>query len=101
MTAHTAVTPAVSDDDASWTDLAQNGPGQAVRAQAIAEQREQPVVTWIARVLGVHTTERAWRMGEKGEELVPRRNWHGSRKAGMSCTRSGSATAARISIISL
>jgi hypothetical protein len=82
MTAHTAVTPAVSDDDASWTDLAQNGPGQAVRAQAIAEQREQPVVTWIARVLGVHTTERAWRMGEKGEELVAKElarlpeGWH-------------------------
>jgi hypothetical protein len=71
-----------SDSDEPWVDLAKNLPGQAVRAQAIAEQREQPVMTWLARVLGVHTDERAWRTGEKGEELVAKQldklgdNWH-------------------------
>lgn len=64
----TAGTP--SDSDEPGTDLAKNLLGQSVRAQAIACQRDQPVLTWFARVLGVHTDERAWRMGEKGEKLV-------------------------------
>ncbi len=72
--------PSISDEP--WTDLAENLPGQAVRAQAIAQQREQPVMTWFARVLGVHTEEWAWRTGEKGEELVAKElarlpeGWH-------------------------
>ncbi len=65
-----SVTSSPSDDGNKWVDLAQNLPGQAVRGQAIAKQTEQPVVTWLARVLGVHTDERAWRVGEKGEGLV-------------------------------
>ena len=66
----TTVARSSNDDAERWVDLAENLPGQSVRAQAIAEQRSQPVVTWLARALGVHTSERAWRMGEKGEELV-------------------------------
>lgn len=60
----------------SWIDLAQSLPAQAVRTQAITEQHAKPVVTWFARVLGVHTDEAAWRMGEKGEELVAKELSH-------------------------
>jgi len=66
----TALDEPPSDDSEPWFDLAQNLPGQSVKTQAIARQREQPVLTWFARALGVHTDERAWRMGEKGEKLV-------------------------------
>lgn len=78
----TKVVSSPNASDEPWTDLAENLPGQAVRARAIAEQREQPLLTWLARILGVHTDERGWRMGEKGEELVARQldklgdNWH-------------------------
>jgi hypothetical protein len=65
-----AVANSPCDDSEPWFDLTKNLPGQSVRTQAIARQREQPVMTWVARALGVHTDERAWRMGEKGEEFV-------------------------------
>jgi hypothetical protein len=35
-----------------------------------AERVSQPVWTRIARVAGVHTDERSWRVGARGEELV-------------------------------
>jgi hypothetical protein len=66
----TKVVKSQSTSDEPWTDLAENLAGQAVRARAIAAQGEQPVMTWLARLLGVHTEEWAWRRGEKGEELV-------------------------------
>ena len=70
------------NDDEVRVDLSDNVPGQGLRARAVAEQREQPVLTFLARLLGVHTDERAWRMGGKGEELVARQlkklgqRWH-------------------------
>jgi hypothetical protein len=51
-------------------DLSLNLPGHAVREQALAARAEAPVRTTLARVLGVHTDERAWRIGADGEELV-------------------------------
>ncbi|RZS86891.1 nuclease-like protein [Motilibacter rhizosphaerae] len=51
-------------------DLAQRRAGAAAREQADAERRAAPVRTLVARVLGVHTDERAWRIGAKGEEKV-------------------------------
>jgi hypothetical protein len=53
-----------------WIDLADNPPGAAARAQAIAQKQAAPVKTVLARVLGVHNSERAWRIGADGEEAV-------------------------------
>jgi len=56
--------------DGCCADLAANAPGKAARQRAIEAQRQQPVVTWFARLFGVRNDERAWRLGEKGEVLV-------------------------------
>jgi hypothetical protein len=55
---------------APWHDLALNRPGEAARAEALAKRAEAPVKSLLARALGVHTDERAWRIGADGEELV-------------------------------
>jgi len=54
----------------SWLDLADNCAGAAVRAKALEARRDEPVWTLLARVAGVHTEERAWRLGARGEELI-------------------------------
>lgn len=65
-----------------WRDLAPNRPGQSAREQAIAARRAAPFRTFLARLLHVHTEERAWRLGADGEERVARRlerlgdGWH-------------------------
>jgi nuclease-like protein len=56
--------------EAPWVDLALNQPGQAVRAKAKELQEAAPVATFVARVVGVHTDERAWRLGDNGEVAV-------------------------------
>jgi hypothetical protein len=53
-----------------WLDLATNHAGAAAREQALAARDAAPVKTVLARVLGVHTDERAWRIGADGEERV-------------------------------
>lgn len=53
-----------------WLDLATNRAGAEAREQAIAAREAAPVKTVLARVLGVHTDERAWRIGAEGEEKV-------------------------------
>ena len=53
-----------------WTDLALNQPGEAVASEAKKAFAEAPVMNVAARVLKVHTQERAWRLGAKGEALV-------------------------------
>jgi hypothetical protein len=58
------------DGGGAWVDLAGNRPGAGVRAKAIELRRSEPVWTLLARVAGVHTEERAWRVGARGEELV-------------------------------
>jgi hypothetical protein len=53
-----------------WIDLATNAAGAAAREQAVAAKDAAPVRTALARALGVHTNERAWRIGADGEEKV-------------------------------
>jgi hypothetical protein len=56
--------------ESPWIDLATNRAGAAAREQAVAARDAAPVRTLLARVLGVHTDERAWRIGAVGEEKV-------------------------------
>lgn len=56
-----------------WTDLALNRPGESVRHRAQAERQAAPVRTVVARMLKVHTPERAWRIGADGEAAVAAR----------------------------
>jgi hypothetical protein len=54
-------------------DLADNPPGQAVRAWAREARDEAPVRTFIARVAGIKTDERNRRVGGDGEVQVGRK----------------------------
>jgi len=56
-----------------WEDLASRRAGAMAREQAIALKQAAPVRTLLARVLKVHTDERAWRIGADGEEKVAAR----------------------------
>jgi hypothetical protein len=51
-------------------DLAANVAGAAARAKRDEINAQAPVRNLVARVLGVTTEERAWRVGAKGEEKV-------------------------------
>lgn len=68
--------------DPVWQDLSHNRAGQAVRERAVDLRGEAPVKTFVARVFGVHTDERAYRVGADGEEAVAWRmrklgdGWH-------------------------
>jgi hypothetical protein len=53
--------------------LVTNMPGASAREQADALRAEQPIVTRIARLLGEHNDERAYRIGPVAEEEVGRR----------------------------
>ncbi len=78
----TALPREVVDDGPAWQDLSQNRAGQAVRERAVELRAEAPVKTFAARVFGVHTDERAYRVGADGEEEVAWRmrklgdGWH-------------------------
>lgn len=54
----------------NWQDLAGRRAGTMAREQATALKQAAPVKTFLARALGVHNDERAWRIGSDGEELV-------------------------------
>ena len=60
----------VTSAEAVTRDLAANVAGAAARAKRNEVNAEAPVRNLIARVLGVQTEERAWRVGAKGEEKV-------------------------------
>jgi hypothetical protein len=62
-----------TDTEPQWRDLAANRPGQAARKVALERRQAAPVKTFIARLLRVHSNERAWRIGAEGEEEVARR----------------------------
>lgn len=62
--------PAPETPARPWLDLATNRAGAEAREQAQAARAAAPVKTALARVLGVKTDERAWRLGADGEELV-------------------------------
>jgi Nuclease-related domain len=76
------VVPEQRDNEPPWVDLAANRPGQDLAKRAAELRREAPIRTTLARVLGVHTGERAMRIGAKGERLVAARldglgdGWH-------------------------
>jgi len=53
-----------------WTDLANVAAGHKVDVRAAVLRAEAPIRTLIARFLGVHTDERAWRRGGEGERAV-------------------------------
>jgi len=55
-----------------WDDLASRRPGSAAEAAAIDARAAAPVRSLLARLMGVHTAERAWRLGAAGEQLVGR-----------------------------
>lgn len=63
----------VSAHDGAWEDLAGRRAGAAPRAEAVRLRKEKPIRTAMARVLRVHTDERAWRIGADGEEKVAAR----------------------------
>jgi hypothetical protein len=60
--------------EVEWTDLAQNRPGQGVRAEAeslLADMKERSKFkAFVTRALDVKTDERAFRVGADGEEAV-------------------------------
>lgn len=68
--------------ETTWSDLSLNAPGQLARKAALTRREQAPIKTFVARVLRVHTDERAWRVGADGEEKVARRlrklgdGWH-------------------------
>jgi Nuclease-related domain len=68
------IPPAMDDEPAGavaeWEDLAARRAGTEAREQAVALRQAAPVRTFLARVLMVHTDERAWRIGADGEEKV-------------------------------
>lgn len=53
-----------------WVDLSTNKAGAEAREQATAAREVAPVTSLLARAIGVHTAERAWRVGADGEKLV-------------------------------
>ena len=55
---------------AAIEDLAGNVPGASLRRKSSEIQEAFPVRVFLAKVLGVHTAERAWRRGASGEEEV-------------------------------
>lgn len=83
-----ALPPSPAEDTApEWTDLASNRPGEGVRAEAdaawAASKQRSKLFAYGARVLNVHTDERAWRVGADGEEAIGTRlnklrdrGWH-------------------------
>jgi hypothetical protein len=62
--------PPVAVPERPWIDLATNHPGDEAREKAEAARDAAPVRSLLARVLNVHTDERAWRLGAIGEEKV-------------------------------
>lgn len=53
-----------------WSDLSVNRAGAQAQQQAHRAREEQPIRSFLGRLMGAHTEERAWRIGAKGERLV-------------------------------
>ena len=64
----TVTEPSIVEEAAR--DLSANVAGAAARAKRDEVNAQAPVMNFVARVLGVKTDERAWRVGAKGEEKV-------------------------------
>jgi hypothetical protein len=66
----TPIAAPVATADGPVVDLAANVAGSAARAKRNEVNAAAPVKNFVARLLGVKTEERAWRVGAKGEEKV-------------------------------
>lgn len=66
----TSERPVIDATAKPWIDLAANSPGEAARLQARSAKQAAPFKMLLARAVGVHTKERAWRLGADGEEMV-------------------------------
>lgn len=69
-THHTDFDPLAGFNAEAPRDLVANVAGAAVRAKRNEVNAQAPVLNLFARVLGVKTEERSWRVGAKGEEKV-------------------------------
>lgn len=66
-----AAPPPLRAEEEQWTDISGTRAGGAARERAIAERQAQGRVrNMVARLMGVKTDERAWRIGADGEEAV-------------------------------
>ena len=74
-------------------DLSGNRPGASAQAKAQEHRIDAPVRTLLARLMGVHTDERAWRVGARGEQVVATVSRR-SGPPGPRCTTCRSETAA-------
>ena len=63
-------TRSAEPSDGQPGDLVMNPAGAAARARRNEVNAQAPVMNFVARVLGVTTEERSWRVGAKGEEKV-------------------------------
>lgn len=59
-------------DAADNEDLSGNVPGASLRQKSSEIQKAFPARVLVAKILGTHTDERAWRRGAAGEEEVAR-----------------------------
>lgn len=50
--------------------LAHNVPGAALELQARKAWQEAPISSFLGRLFGIHTSERHWRVGLRGERIV-------------------------------
>lgn len=72
----------VGEAPSAPADLVANVAGAAARAERDRINSQAPVLNLVARVLGVKTEERSWRVGAKGEEKIARKlarlgpGWH-------------------------
>jgi len=62
----------MTEQHVGWDDLAARLPGSAASVAAAEARAAAPVRTVLARLMGVHTDERAWRLGAAGERRVGR-----------------------------
>ena len=60
----------MTEQHTRWEDLSTRRPGSSASAAAANARAAAPVRSVLARLMGVHTDERAWRLGAAGEELV-------------------------------
>jgi hypothetical protein len=71
-----AAEPGASDHwvvrDPAWDDLATSAPGSAARSHSAELRRRHPVLTVLARAVGVRTTARSFAIGARGERTVGR-----------------------------
>lgn len=68
-----SIPPRAAEVGSPWIDLTLNLPGQSVSEQATALRRAAPIRTLVARAAGVHSNERAFRVGARGEVKVAHR----------------------------